>query len=311
MKKILLKGILFCAAILFICTYLLKLSAQEPTRARIAKWTKSTDYSADSGMLPFFDRARLQDGTTLLVMGDSVCRQMFNGLEEFNPNTSILATNAALMITGQYVLAEEYLQSHPDATDIFLVMHPLTMIRTFDMEWSYRYSVMTCVETDTLQYLDEDTIDVLKGVYGGFFLNKKVVQMIEASPVCRKLALTYLNSNRDSYVQSSSFEIADKYVKKLYDLCQEKNVDLHLYASPSTEAYREQIEGLAEEYQLTWMYSQYPDYINDILFYPSEWSEDLSHFSGEYAERDCLNQIMEQAFKDSTLLKKIKRKQEK
>lgn len=306
MRKFLLKGFLFVAIIFCICTFILFLSVKEPTRTIFAGWTESETFMDSNEMLPYFERAVKQDGTTQLVIGDSICRQMFSGLSEYNPQTSILATNAALMITGQYLLAEEYLKSHPEATDVFLVMHPLTITRTFDTEWGYRYAAMTYVETDTLRFLDENTVEAMESVYGSFFMRKNVVRLIEDSPVCRKLYLSYINFNGEDYVQDSFFEIADQYIKKLYDLCEENGAELHLYSSPVSEYYREQMEELSVEYGETWMSSQYPDYFDDILYYPSEWTEDMSHFSGEYAERGRLNEIIERAYEETELLEKLK-----
>lgn len=306
MKKFLFKSFLFAAIIFFVSMCILLLSVWEPARPLIAKWTDSEDFMDESEMLPYFDRAGEQDGTTQLIIGDSICRQLFSGLSEYNPQTSILATNAALMITGQYLLVEEYLQSHPDTTDVFLVMHPLTLTRTFDTEWGYRYAAMTYVETDTLRFLDEDTIDAMEGVYGAFFMRRKIVWLIEDSPVCRKLYLSYINSNAEDYVQSSPFEIADRYIKKIYDLCEESGAELHLYSSPVAEYYREQMNELAEAYGETWTSTRYPDYFDSILYYPSEWAEDLSHFSGEYAERDKLNEIIERGYAETVLLKNFK-----
>lgn len=306
MRKFVLKGSLFCTIILVIAVSVICLSTREPGRSAIARWTDSEEFMGESGMLPFFERAREQDGTTQLVIGDSICRQMFSGVSEYNPETSILATNAALMITGQYLLAEEYLKAHPDTTDIFLIMHPLTITRTIDTEWSYRYAFMTYSETDTLQYLDKNTMKAMRGVYGSFFMNKWVVRLVEDSPIARKLALSYMDFNREDYVQSSPFEIADQYIKKLYDLCEEKGVELHLYSSPVSEFYREQVEELEESFRGTWISSRYPDYMNDILYYPSEWSEDMSHFGGEYAERDKLNETIERAYEKTVLLQKLK-----
>ena len=301
MKRFFGKGVLFVSIICFLCAVIVSMSMKEPYKAVIAKWTDSEAYMGDSGMLPCFEQVRKDDRTTQLVIGDSICRQMFAGVSECNPQMSIQATNAALMITGQYLLAEEYLETHPKATDVFLVMHPMAIIRTFDTEWSYRYAVMTYVETDTIEHLDENTLDDMAGVYGRFFMRKEVVNVIENSPMMRKLYLSYININRSEYVQSSPFEIADQYVKKLYELCEEKDVTLHVYASPVSESFRERSEELEEIYGMTWMSSQYPDFFQDILYYPDEWSEDASHFSGEYAEREELDRIIEMAYEGTDL----------
>lgn len=301
MKKLFLRGLLFCIIIFSVVACFIYFSAREPTRPVIARWTDSEDFMAGSGMYSYFARAREANDSTRLIIGDSIANQLFSGLQANNPETDIVTANAALMITGQYILAEEYMKSHPDVTEIFLVIHPLALTRTFDTEWGYRYAVMTYVETDTIDYLDENTIDAMASVYGAFFMQKKVVSLIEDSPVCRKLYLSYININREDYAQESPFEIADQYVKKLYDSCQENQVELHVYPSPVSEYYKDQAIDLSKGYGNTWMSTEFPDYFNQIMFYPDTWSEDLSHFSGEYAERRRLNEIIRQAYGQTTL----------
>lgn len=296
MRKLFLKGFIFISITFSAVAVIIRLSTIEPFRSLIAGWTASEDFMGSSGMLPHFERARESDGSTRLIIGDSIANQLFSALQENNPETDILTANAALMITGQYLLADEYLKSHPDATDIYLVMHPLTLTRTFDTEWSYRYAVMTYVETDTISSLDQNTLETMEDVYGAIFMRKEIVSLIEDSPVCRKLCLSYINANKEDYVQQSPFEITDQYVRKLYDLCTEHHVTLHIYPSPVSEYYKNTIPDLAEEYENTWMSVQFPEYFDQILFYPEEWSEDKSHFSGEHMQREKLNEIIRNAY---------------
>ncbi len=306
MKKFILKGFLFYGIMIACCTGIVLLSTHEPERTLLARLTDSKDFMSSSGMETLFSDARKQDRTTQLIIGDSICRQLFTGLREENPQASILASNAAFMINGQYLLAHEYLDAHPEATDVFLIMHPLTIVRTYDREWTYRYGIMTYVEGDVLQYLDQNTLDTYEKIYGRLLLRKEAVQLVEASPIVRKLALSYILFYREEYVQSNSFEIADQYLKKLYELCQEKGVTLHFYSSPVSEYYRRQVQDLLPEYENSWIYTQYPDYLNDIYYYPSEWAEDLSHFSGEHAEADSLMQILQDAYAETKLLQSIR-----
>lgn len=301
MKKLFLKGFIFVSIIFSVIAVTICLSTSEPFRSLVAGWTASEDFMADSGMLPYFDRAKETDGSTKLIIGDSIANQLFSTLQASNPETDILTTNAALMITGQYLLAEEYLKSHPDATDIYLVMHPLSLTRTFDTEWSYRYAVMTYVETGTLNFLDQNTLETFENVYGAIFMQKGIVSLIEDSPVCRKLYLSYINKNREDYVQQSPFEITDQYVRNLYNLCMEHHVALHIYPSPVSEYHKELVLDLMEEYKNTWMSVQFPEYFEQILFYPNEWSEDMSHFSGEYTQREKLNEIIRNAYGQDAL----------
>ncbi len=301
MKKLFGKCVAFSLIMVILCAITLLLSTREPFRLIIAKLTNCEEFMDESGMLPAFEQAGHSSEATQLVIGDSICRQMFGPLQEYNPEKGILATNAALMMPGQYLLAKEYLENHPETTDVFLVMHPLTLIRTFEMEWGYRYAAMTYVETGTYQYLHEDTRKIMENAYGDFFLREGTVWMIESSPVCRKLGMSYLYFNGEPYEQAQPFEIADPYVEALYELCRENGVQLHLYSSPVSEYYREEMEALAQDYTETRMSRLFPDYMENLWYYPEEWSEDKSHFSGEYAGRDKLNEIIESAYGQTPL----------
>ncbi len=302
MKKLIVKGSIFVVLVVILCGVFLLMSAKEPMRTYIAQWTDSADYMDENQMLPAYEQAAQEDGKTILLIGDSICQQLFTGLEEENPRVAILPTNASLMVPGQYLLAERFLEHHPDTTDVFLMLHPLPMIRTFDVEWGYRNAAMTYVETNTLEKLDENTIRIMKSVYGGLFLQPWVVELVEQSPLCRKLSLSYLNANRKPYIQSSSFEISQQYVVKLYELCQEYGANLHLYTAPVSEHYREQMEELEEEYKDTRLDELYPNYFQQIKYYSNEWTEDYSHFSPAYATRENFNQIIRWAYEDSYLL---------
>lgn len=306
MKKLIWKSILFFLIILSACAGVLFLSARDPFRPAIARLTGSEGFMDDSGMLPYFETAAQQDGTTQLVIGDSVCRQMFSDLGEYNPEKSFLATNAALMMPGQYLLAQDYFENHTGVTDVFLIMHPLTLTRTFDMEWGYRYAAMTYVETNHIQHLDEITVDAMEEAYGAFFLREDMVWLAEDSPICRRLCLSHIHSSGEPYEQKHPFEIADLYVEKLDELCRENGAELHLYSSPVSMYYREQIAELAESYEGTWMRGRFPHYMEEIWYYPDEWSEDLSHFSGEYARREKLNETIERAYGNTRLWEGLK-----
>ncbi len=306
MKKLFGKGFAFIVVIFAVCAGVVFLSVQDASKRVIARWTASEEFMEENGLLLFFDNVRTEDQTTSLIIGDSICDQLFTRLGEYNPEISFQAADATLMITGQYLLVEEYLKYHPDATDVFLIMHPMPLTRSFDTEWSYRYGVMTFVEAGVLEYLDENTIEAMAGIYGRLMMKENVVRLVEESPVLRKVCLSYISLNKNDYVQSSAFEIADQYVKKMYDLCEEHGAELHLYAAPVSEFFRESVESLAQGYGDTWMSSRFPDYFSDIFYYPNEWSRDMSHFGGEYATPERMNMTIEEAYGQTELYKSLR-----
>ena len=300
MKKFIVKSVLIAliAACLFSALEILSISPE--TKDMMARITNSEDYSGEEGgtadIVSIIRRVKEPDDTTVLVIGDSIARQMLTGLQDDCPGIKIACANAAINISGQYMLAVTYLDSHPDATDIWLFAHPLTLTRTYDLELGYGYAVMPFAMEDTLKYLDKETIDQMASVYGRFALNRKVADVINRSPMNRKLFFSYIRMNNTEYDQSNSYEIASLYLIKLKNLCDEKGVALHFYSSPSTEYYRDKIEETRNDFEASDFSKEFPYYLDSIYYFPTEWSGDMSHFGGDYANRETYDYVLKEAY---------------
>lgn len=293
MKKFYSRIVIACLAILFVVLCFDYMSMKEPWRQIIAKWTNSEEYITvnvgSSEIIPYIEELQENDGSNVVILGDSVCKQMFNGLQKYNSGFCMMGSNAAIASSGQYIFATEYLKSHPQATDVYLFMLPGSLTVTFDTTWGYQYTVMPFVLTDTLYLLEEKTINDMESVYGRLFMQKKIVECIDKSALNRKLYLNLLAEYGEVYQQNSRFELADLYIKKIYDMCSEKNVELHLIPCPVAESQREAMKELSKEYEKTWMYTKFPNYFEEIVFYPDEQARDGVHFGGEYATQEEYN----------------------
>ncbi len=196
------------------------------------------------------------------------------------------------------MLASVFLDSHPEATDIWLYAHPLTLTRGYDLELGYGYAVMPFAIDGSLGYLDDRTLDEMRSVYGRLSMNPDVASFIDASPLNRKLFLSYIRMHNEPYVQENDYEIASRCIIRLKELCESRGVTFHFYSSPSTEYYRDKIEETRSDYELSDMYALYPDYLDSIYYFPNEWSGDMTHFSTEYANREVYDRMMDEAYDD-------------
>ena len=305
MKKFYFKITLFIAliaTILVACEYL---SVREPFRTWIAEWTDSESFITGNvgsdEIKPYISRVQTSDGTTKLLLGDSVGRQLYVGLQDYNEDMAIVGSNAAITMAGQYILAAEYIENHPDATDIFLVVLPESLCRSFDTKWGYQYTVMPFVETGTLGRLDQDTLDIMKSVYGEFFMKEDVVYKIDRSAINRKLYLNVLKEHSESYVPKSKFALAEQYLMKMYELCNENGITMHLYACPLADNRVQEIEAMKREYEETELYQIFPDFMDNIYYYPVEQAADGVHFSGDYANQEFYNEIIQKMYKGTAL----------
>ncbi len=290
------------------CVGMEHMSIKEPGRSFIARVTDSEDYiSGDVGsdeIKPYIEQVRTEDNTTKLIIGDSVCRQMFIGLQEYNNDICIVGSNGAITMAGQYILAEQYLEHHPATTDIFLIVLPESLYRTFDTAAGYQYTVMPFVETDTLKLLDENTVAVMQSVYGSFFMQPKVVDLIDKSAINRKIYLNELWDRSKGY--NSGLELADQYICKIYELCEERGVQFYLYSCPVSERKREGIENLMNQYEQSKLYQFFPDFWNDVYYFPDEQFRDGTHFSGDYNTQESYNEKIQEMFADTRLLQVLK-----
>lgn len=255
---------------------------------------------------PHLKKARMQDGTTKLIIGDSVCHQIFDGLQEYNSDFTIIGSNGAITMTGQYILAKEYLDNHPNATDVFLLVLPDSLGRTFDTKWGYQYAVMPYVLTDTIDYLDDNTLKIIADTYGKVFLNKKVVNVLYLSAVNRKICLNYMADRTEGYVLSNHFELSDQYVVKIAELCRSKGVNFYLYPCPVSESSKESVESLNDVFMESKTYNINPRFIEMVQYYPAEQSGDGIHFSGDYANQDVFNEKIKQVYSNEALLNYLK-----
>ena len=300
MRKLILKLIMLLVIALGLFMIPEYLSMKASTVDVATKITNSEDFNEATGgiasICPSIERARDKDDANVLVIGDSIAGQMFNGLDDPACGIKVCCTNAAINITGQYMIAMEFLDSHPEATDIWLYMHPLTLIRDYDLEMCYFYGVMPFVNSGSIHYLDDVTIKEMSSVYGSYALNREFVLLIDKSPLNRKLFFGYLRINGKEFDRLNVYETSSMYIEKLAMECQLRGVNFHFYSSPSTEYFRNRIEETRSDFEKSHLSEMYPTFLDDIYYFPTEWSEDMTHFGGDYANRETYDGVINEAY---------------
>jgi len=95
----------------------------------LGRITYSTGYtrSGSADVRTFIQKVREDNEATKLIVGDSVARQLFEGLQEENPDYCIATCNQALTFAGQYLLIDSFLENHPNTTDVYLCVVPMSL----------------------------------------------------------------------------------------------------------------------------------------------------------------------------------------
>ncbi len=298
-------------ALLLVVFFIVDYASTDLLRETFAYYTDSEEYIhgnvGPDEINPYIDKAQRSEDNSKLILGDSVCHQLFNKLQEFNPDFLIIGSNAAITMSGQYMLAKENLDINPNVTDIYLIILPSSMLASYDTTWGYQYAVMPFAEMEALDELDDQTIDIMKKIYGGsFFLNRFVTKWIDHSAMNRKLYLNTLQECSAGYNPENPLEIAERYILKIEALCQKRGVRFHFLPEPVSEEKREDVMRVQKLYEKSPLYHLNPHFFEDIYYYPAEQSDDSVHFSDAYNTREHLNSVIRAMLKDEELIRTLK-----
>ena len=276
----------------------------EPTRLPVAEMTDTVDYISGlvdpAEIIPYIKSVEYYNPNHKLIIGDSVSRQLFTGLEDMNPDFLMVPSNGCITLSGQYILAHMYMESHPDAEAIYLFLLPDSFLRTYNTSLGYQYAVAPFVMTGTTRFLDDNTIRIMEDTYGSQMLRWRVATFFDVSGIARKLYLNILPKFSNGYMPDNPLEISDQYLSKLADECRERGVTLYLYPCPVCESARPQVEAM-QGYDLSVIESVNPDYFDEIVYYDPVESSDGVHFTDDYANRDNYDSKLREMLKGTPL----------
>lgn len=268
----------------------------------LGKITNSSSYSREATnggpteIIPSIELAQEKSQHTKLVLGDSVCFRLFRGLQDVNDEYLLLGTNQAVGMTGQYLLAEQFIINHDNVTDIYLIMIDGSFDFDYGVDYGYQYAIMPFVETDLFYRLDPISIKAAEDMFGEVFLRKDIVELIDYSDTNRKLYLNYLSENAVSPVSSKEYtsDIVAENLKRLQSLCVEKDIKLHVLPGPmpETEERKELLVKQEEEFVNRGMGELMKSYYDCVSLYPTEYFPDGVHPGGDYGTREALNKMI-------------------
>ena len=315
MNKFALKLLIITILIILFLAGFEVLSYDDDYSMPIARMTYSDTYlthmDGPDWIVPLIDRVQERDKSHILLLGDSVGRQMFIDLGDINDEVCVAPAIAPFSMAGQYVLTKLYLDNHPDATDVYLVMVPMDDVsKNFNIEYAYQYVVMPLVETDKLELLDENTVDELGYIFGERFMELPVVERIDKSGLNRKLYLNYIKSYaKNDYPHTLEESVYVSYLKKIASLCSGRNVTFHFLPAPvpDMDTYHSIVSELAPEYfEMTGLDKLFPDYLDHVKYYPEEMFTDGVHFGGPYENQSVYNDIISEMYGYSGLTEVLK-----
>ena len=316
MKKLIVKASIFFSGLIIVLLSCVVISSKSELFSEFfGKLTNSSSYSREKvnggpvEIIPSIQLAQEQNQYTKIVLGDSVCNRVFNGLRGVNDEYLLLGTNQGIGMTGQYLLTEQFLQNHKNVTDVYIIMVWHSLDYDFGLKYGYQYAVMPFVEMDLFDNLDSETIEAAEKTYGEMFINKKIVNMIDYSEMNRKLYLNLLYEYSHEPVSESQYlsDIVMRNLQRLNKLCEEQGVNLHVLPGPLPDTEENRIAVIEQQKEaVKYEAGELLDlYYESVSFYPAEGFPDGVHPGGEWGTRESLNGMIKDLQEKSGLMKDI------
>lgn len=313
MKKFVGKMALFLCLFLAVLLLLDILSAKPTFREWLAAVTGSSDYPvAKMEVDEAIEKVKAQPAATKLVIGDSVCKQLFDGLAEENRDYCFAGNNRAVTIAGEYVLIKEFLEQHRDATEVYLFVGLDALQTELDVEFGYQYVMIPFGNAGLLPEFEEETRQQMRELYGAFFVQEPVIRLVGDSSVNRKLYLNYLKDTgtvkSTEETNGKISEITAYYLPRIAALCEDAGVSFYLLPTvfAEEEDRRSQAQLLEQSVKQWGLEAYFTEYFSNMAFYPPEQFLDGVHFGGEFEEQEELNRKIREVYVEKGYLQGLK-----
>ena len=220
------------------------------------------------------DLSKKKSGKGLLILGDSVCQQLYPSQQEY-PDAVSLACNQAVTMAGQFFLMRNYLEANADALpkQVVFICTPLCLQNDVD-RYAFQYFLKPFYTKEYRPYFNEMLMDRVRMIP---HYRASRLPFIRVS----NFAFAYEEEPEASYSLISS--LSQSYLRQMDSLATSKGVSFSLVCAPVRESERDAVEiaceGAAERNELT--PALLVPYRNGIVSYPDSLFRDERHFRKE------------------------------
>jgi len=218
-------------------------------------------------------------GKNLLILGDSVCQQLYPSQRSY-PDAVSLACNQAVTMAGQFFLMRNYFEANADALPqrVVFVCTPLCLENDLD-QFSYQYFLKCFFTPEYKPYFTKGLMDRVRQI-----------------PHYRTARLPFVRVSNYAFAYDlepgEDFDLVSplsrEYLGKMASLASSKGVSFTLLCAPLRESMKEDVlaqcmqSGADGELDMALLET----YRNSICAYPDSLFRDERHFLSESTPDD-------------------------
>ena len=234
------------------------------------------EYYIGKEVLTALTKSKQQSGKKTLVLGDSVCNQLYPADKEYDDLVS-LACNRAISLAGQYFLLKNYLEANPGSLPdrVILILAPSSVQNQLD-RFAYHYMLKNFLTKEYQQDFDET-----------LWRQVRKIPLYRTAPWpfirVSNFAPDYHPAQDDSYALFSP--LSQSYLSRIIRLVEKNHIDFSFICAPVDVKQKATVQELfsasKKRHEIPDKYLD--DYTRNARFCKDSISEDRLHF-----KRDCI-----------------------
>jgi hypothetical protein len=195
-----------------------------------------------------------------LVIGDSVAKQVLDSLANDSMIVS-LASNQAISMAGQFVIAINALTQNPEIDTLVLMYHPLSFQNNLASPLSFHYFVKPFFTSENRGLFSASVIGQVEAIPFYYVAQYRPVLTSNWSP-------TYAGVSDENVLFST---ISREYVERLRTLCDAKGVVFQIIAPPINVAFQAKLVAARAQFEAipgyteTWTFYAASNFIADQI----------------------------------------------
>lgn len=223
-------------------------------------------------------RSREDFSARVVVLGDSVCRELFREENEVPGERRHLACNVGISMVGQYILAANAFEHDPGLREVQLLVHPKSFGNHLGNVYTMNYFVKPFYRRAYFKHF-----------------SPLVWQRLNQRPVC-KLAL-FFPIRHSQILSTVDFtgtspkapphhyflsDISLEYLVKLRQLTAQHGARLRLIAPPMSDAVSRSFDFMKGQARAAGLDDLFAEYFAGMKFFPEDLYSDSCHLKREH-----------------------------
>jgi hypothetical protein len=192
----------------------------------------------------------------IVLLGDSVARELFNNKTNDNPIYS-LACNQAIGMVGHYILLRNYLRAGNHVDAVYLLFSPFSFSNNLDQVYTYHYFLKPFYTKEYYPLFTKTVIDQIHKI--PYYYLSRYPHILTSN-----LAPDFASKDKIDYKFLSP--ISAEYLARIKELSIQYGFRLVLISPPTNVRYRQRVEEMKTEAMNSSLKTEFEDYFRNMLY---------------------------------------------